>query len=334
MGTTGASTAEAEALAEALLEGHPRALAKLISRVEDRAPGYEAVVDALYPQAQTKGAYRVGITGPPGAGKSTLVDRLVTRFRAEGKRVGVLACDPTSPFSGGAVLGDRVRMQSLRDDEGVFIRSLATRGSLGGLSEMAHEVAVLLEAAGYDVIVFETIGVGQVEIDVMESADTVVVVLTPQSGDAIQALKAGLMEIADVFAMNKADQPEADRAAQALQLALRPDMTEGMWIPPILKISALRDEGIERLKEAIERHRAHLGEEGLREKRKGRLRAFLQRIVEEELRRRLWNSYGTALLDTQIEKIFRGKQGPYAAARALLQQRERGHAERGHTKPA
>jgi len=312
-----------DALVEALLEGEPRALARLITLVEDRAPGYEAVIDALYPRTQAERAYRLGITGPPGAGKSTLVDRLVPRFRQEGRRVGILACDPTSPFSGGAVLGDRVRMQSLRDDEGVFIRSFATRGSLGGLSEMAFEVSLLLEAAGYDVIVFETIGVGQVEIDVMESADTVVVVLTPQSGDAIQALKAGLMEIADVFAMNKADQPEADRAAQALQLALRPDMTEEMWIPPILKISALQDEGIERLKDAIERHRAHLGEAGLREKREERLRAFLKRIVEEELRRRLWDSYGAALLDAQIERVLQGDQGPFEAARALLRERGR-----------
>ena len=311
-----------DVLVEALLEGEPRALAKLISLVEDRGPGYEAVIDALYPYTRAGRAYRLGITGPPGAGKSTLVDRLVPRFRREGKRVGILACDPTSPFSGGAVLGDRVRMQSLRDDEGVFIRSLATRGSLGGLSEMAHEVSVLLEAAGYEVIVFETIGVGQVEIDVMASADTVVVVLTPQSGDAIQALKAGLMEIADVFAMNKADQPEADRAAQALQLALRPDMTEEMWIPPILKISALQDEGIERLKDAIERHREHLGEEGLRTKREDRLRAFLRRIVEEELRRRLWDASGTALLDAQIERIVRGEQGPFRAARELLRHHE------------
>lgn len=316
-------TSSTDALVEALLEGDPRALAKLITLVEDRSPGYEAVVDALYPHTHTtRRAYRIGITGPPGAGKSTLVDRLVPRFRAEGKRVGILACDPTSPFSGGAVLGDRVRMQSLRDDEGVFIRSLATRGSLGGLSEMAHEVSVLLEAAGYDVIVFETIGVGQVEIDVMESADTVVVVLTPQSGDAIQALKAGLMEIADIFAMNKADQPEADRAAQALQLALRPDMTEEMWIPPILKISALQDEGIERLKEEIERHRKHLGEAGLKEKREERLRAFLRRIVEEELRRRLWDPTGEALLDAHVEGIFRGEQGPFRAARELLRQHE------------
>lgn len=308
-------------LIEGLRRGEPRALAKLITRVENREPDHRAVLDAVYPR--TGRAVRIGITGPPGAGKSTLVDRLVALYRRDGRRVGILACDPTSPFSGGAVLGDRIRMQSLRDDEDVFIRSLATRGSLGGLSTMAHEVALLVEAAGFDIIVFETIGVGQVEIDVVQAADTVVVVLTPQSGDAIQALKAGLMEIAEVFVMNKADQGGADRAAQALQLALRPDMTAEMWLPPILKVSAVKDEGIDRLKDALERHRAFLGEEGLREKRRARLRQFVRRIVEEELRRELWDLQGLRFLDDSIERVVRGEVGPFAAAQGLLNELKR-----------
>ena len=307
-------------LIEGLRRGEPRALAKLITWVENREPDYQEILDAIHPR--TGRAYRIGITGPPGAGKSTLVDELVSLYRRDGRRVGILACDPTSPFTGGAVLGDRIRMQSLRDDEGVFIRSLATRGSLGGLSMMAHEVALLVEAAGFDIIVFETIGVGQVEIDVVQAADTVVVVLTPQSGDAIQALKAGLMEIADVFVMNKADQGGADRAAQALQLALQPDMTEEMWLPPILKVSAIKDEGIDRLKDALERHRMFLGEEGLREKRRARLREFVRRIVEEELRKELWDRWGLRCLDESIERVARGEMGPFHAARELLRERQ------------
>lgn len=307
---------------EQLLQGEIRALAKLITQVENREPGYRQVLDAIYPYAQQSGAYRLGITGPPGAGKSTLVDKLVGLFREEGLTVGVLACDPTSPFSGGAVLGDRVRMQSLRDDEGVFIRSLATRGSLGGLAAVAHEVALLVEAAGYDLIVFETIGVGQVEIDVVEAADTVVVVLTPQSGDAIQALKAGLMEIADIFVVNKADQGEADRAVQALQLALRLGEEEGeqIWLPPILKASAATGEGVERLKAEIDRHREFLGEAGLAKKRRERLEAFLRRVVEEELRRELWNEQGRLRLKEALERVTQGERGPFQAAEELLQE--------------
>ncbi len=315
-------------LVERLLRGEVRALARLLSLVEDRGPGYERVLDAVFPHAQRADAYRLGITGPPGAGKSTLVDRLVRRFRREGCRVGILACDPTSPFTGGAVLGDRVRMQSLRDDEGVFIRSLATRGSLGGLAAVAHEAALLVEAAGYDVVVFETIGVGQVEVDVVEAADTVVVVLTPQSGDAVQALKAGLMEIADVFVVNKADQGGADRAVQALQLALRPldDQDEEgkkAWRPPILKLSATRDEGVEALRAAIEAHRAFIGAEGLKaQKQKARVEALLRRVVEEGLRQALWGDRGAlkARWEEALQQVLQGARGPFEAAEVLLRE--------------
>ncbi len=309
--------APARPLIEELLHGNPRALARLISWIEDREPGWERIIDEIHPH--TGRAYRLGITGPPGAGKSTLVDRLVPLFRQEGRRVGILACDPTSPFSGGAVLGDRVRMHSLRDDEGVFIRSLATRGSLGGLSEVAHEAAWLLEAAGYELILLETIGVGQVEVDILEAADTIVLVVVPQSGDAIQALKAGLMEIADVFVVNKADQGEADLAVQALHLALRPGPggASGVWIPPILKTVASRGEGLDLLKEALDRHREFLGEEGLKKRRQARLQAFIQRVVEEELKRELWDERGQAWLNKQIEEIFQGKSGPFRAAQEI-----------------
>lgn len=309
-------------LIEDLLQGDPRALAKLISLVEDREPAYSSIVDEIYPY--TGKAYRIGITGPPGAGKSTLVDRLVPLFRKEGHRVGVLACDPTSPFSGGALLGDRVRMQGLYNDEGVFIRSLATRGSLGGLSSVTHEVALLLEAAGYNVIFFETIGVGQVEVDIVEAADTVLVVVVPQSGDAIQALKAGLMEIADVFAVNKADQEGADHAVQALQLALRPGEMGTEWILPIVKTVATGGEGLDGLKEAFERHRQFLGEEGLRQRRQARLQRFIQRIIEEELKRELWEERGQELLERQMRKILQGKSGPFRVASEIRQRLSEG----------
>jgi LAO/AO transport system kinase len=264
------------------------ALAKIISLIENRAPGYQEILDALYPK--TGGAYRIGITGPPGAGKSSLVDKLTPLYRAEGKRVAIIACDPTSPFSGGALLGDRIRMQDLISDDGVYIRSMATRGSLGGLAQSAHEVALALDAFGFDLILLETIGVGQVEVDIVQAADTVVLVLVPQSGDVVQAMKAGLMEIADVFCVNKADQGEADIAVKNLQTMLSLAMRD--WVPPIVKTVALTNQGIEQLKEAIEQHRAFLGEEGLRARRRERLRAFLRRLIEDELRASLWDGEG------------------------------------------
>jgi len=303
-------------LTDDLRKGDPRALAKLISYVEDRQHDYPLLLDEIYPR--TGGAFRLGITGPPGAGKSTLIDKLVPLFRKEDRQVGLLVCDPTSPFSGGALLGDRIRLRSLRDDEGVFIRSLATRGSLGGLATMAYEVSLLFEAAGYDLVIFETIGVGQVEVDVVRAADTVVVVLTPQSGDAIQALKAGLMEIADIFVVNKADQGGADQAVQALRLTLQSAEAEKAWVPPIVKTAASTGEGLEELKEAIVRHREFLEGGELEERRRMRLRAFVRRLVEEELRKEIWDSRGERLLTEGLEEIAQGRSGPFRLARWLL----------------
>lgn len=295
----------------------PIALAKLITIVENRLPGYQELLDVLYPR--TGNAYRIGITGPPGAGKSSLVDRLVPLYRAEAKTVAVLACDPTSPFSGGALLGDRVRMRDLvTDDDGVFIRSMATRGSLGGLAKAAHEVALVLEAFGFDLILFETIGVGQVEVDIAQAADSVVVVLVPQSGDVIQAMKAGLMEIADVFCINKADQGEADIFYKNLQAMLSLAMRD--WLPPIVQTVATANQGLDRLKDALEKHRSFLGEDGLRARRRARLRAFLQELIEEELRVRLWDGRGLLELEEQLENIWEKRVSPHQAVRHVLQQ--------------
>lgn len=290
------------------------ALAKIISLVENRAPGYQEILDAIYPR--TGGAYRIGITGPPGAGKSSLIDKLTPLYRAEWKRVAILACDPTSPFTGGALLGDRIRMLDLLGDEGVYIRSMATRGSLGGLAKAAQEVALVLDAFGFDIIFLETIGVGQVEVDIVQAADTVVLVLVPQSGDVVQAMKAGLMEIADVFCVNKADQGEADVAVRNLQTMLSLAMRD--WMPPIVKTVATANQGLEHLKEAIERHRAFLGEAGLQARRRERLRAFLRQLIEDELRASLWDGEGLKHLENQVERIWAKELSPHQAARELL----------------
>ena len=306
-------------LIEKLLDGNVRALAKLISIVEDRAEGYREVIDAVYTERSS--SYRIGITGPPGAGKSTLVNGLAQRFRQDGSTVGILASDPTSPFSGGALLGDRVRMHDLAGDPGVFIRSLATRGSLGGLSRVTHDVSLLLEAAGYETLLYETVGVGQAEIDVVRAADSVGVVLTPQSGDAVQALKAGLMEIADLFIVNKSDQEGADRAAQALQVALR--HAEGGWTTPIVKTVASKSDGLERLQNVLAGHRASMGEEGLQARRRTRLATMIRTAVEDALRQELWNDNGERRLDAACERVRAGEQGPFAAAQELRAELDR-----------
>ena len=302
-----------ENLIERLLRGDQRALARAISLVEDRAPGYQDLVDVVFPH--TGEAWQIGITGPPGVGKSTLVDRLAARFREEGKKVGILACDPTSPFTHGALLGDRIRMRSIAQDEHVFIRSMATRGARGGLAGAAQEAALLLKAAGFELIILETIGVGQAEIDIVEAADTVVVVLTPQSGDAVQAMKAGLMEIADIFVLNKADQPGSDLAYRNLESVL--ELAQRAWQPPIIETVATTGKGLDRLHAALEEHREYLGRGGLAERRRRRLRALLQRIITEALAEHLWSD-GPGSLDGRIDELLARRTAPYRVVREVL----------------
>lgn len=302
------------ALSQRLLEKDPLALSRLITVVENRSSGYEALLDELY--KYTRNSQRIGVTGPPGAGKSTLVNQLAQTFCKQGKTVGILACDPSSPFSGGALLGDRVRMHAVADDPGVFIRSVASRDSLGGLSETTNEVALLFDAYGFDIILLETVGVGQAEVDVMHSVDSVVVALVPQSGDVVQAMKAGLMEIADVFCINKSDQPGADLAEQSLRQLLSLTMRD--WAPPIVQTVASQGVGIAELCEAVSTHQAHLGQAGQAQRRQRRIEHMLKQSVENKMRKSLWNDPGKALLQRLSQATLAKRKMPFEAIKILL----------------
>jgi len=288
------------------------ALARALTLAENRSPEALALLSELNDRIGQ--AVRIGITGPPGAGKSTLIAKLVQHWLGENHQVGVLAVDPTSPFSGGALLGDRVRMGSISMDSRIFVRSLATRGSVGGLASTAGEMADLLDAFGFDLIVFETVGVGQSELEIIQYADTTVVVLVPESGDAIQAMKAGLMEIGDLFVINKSDRDGADRFAVELQGVMRLKEWSG-WTPPILSTVAATGAGISELAEALKQYIDYLRQEGLwNERRLERGRRKYQRVVEDEILQAFWTAKRKRLLD---DAVTRGKSA-YALARALL----------------
>ena len=247
-------------LSERILKGDPRAMARAISVIEDEAPEGAELVRRIFPH--TGRAYLVGVTGAPGAGKSTLVDRLIAVLRGRRRTVGVVAVDPTSPFSGGAILGDRVRMQTHAHDEGVFIRSMATRGHLGGLSRATGEAALVLDASGKDVVIIETVGVGQDEVDIVRTADVSIVTLVPGTGDEVQALKAGIMEIADIFVVNKADREGADRTVASIEAMLSlENYAKGQWRPPIVKTVATTGAGVAELVAVVEKFRAHTAAE-------------------------------------------------------------------------
>jgi GTPase len=299
------------------LSGSRRALAKLISAVENDHALARTLLDELY--AKIGHAYRLGITGPPGAGKSTLVDQLAKTIRATGKTVGILAVDPTSPFTGGALLGDRVRMTDIATDPGVFIRSMATRGSLGGLSQKAQDAADVLDVFGKDFVIFETVGVGQSELDVVEAADTVVVILVPESGDSVQAMKAGLMEIADIFVLNKADRDGAQRAVRELEaiLHLRP---AAPWNPPVSATVASHGKGIAEVWKRIQEHRDFLLQDNrLVAKRKQRLEEKIRELVSRRLKQEFWDEEARQLLSQNLDNFQNPKLSPYRIVDELME---------------
>ncbi|GAA2750825.1 MULTISPECIES: methylmalonyl Co-A mutase-associated GTPase MeaB [Kitasatospora] len=306
-------------LVEQAREGRPRAVARLITLVENAAPELREVMAALMPY--TGQAYTVGLTGSPGVGKSTSTSALVSAYRRLGKRVGVLAVDPSSPFSGGALLGDRVRMQDHATDPEVFIRSMATRGHLGGLSWAAPQALRVLDGAGCDVILVETVGVGQSEVEIAAQADTTVVLLAPGMGDGIQAAKAGILEIGDLFVVNKADRDGADATARELNhmLGLGEARQPGDWRPPIVKTVAARGEGVDEVVEALEKHRAWLAETGeLAARRRRRAAEEVEAITLAALRARIGDLRGDRHLHALAERVAVGELDPYAAADQLI----------------
>lgn len=305
-------------LVERMLNGDRQALARLITTVEREGPEVPGIMKSIY--GKTGRAFCVGVTGPPGGGKSTLVGQLATLARRDNLQVGIIAVDPTSPFTGGAILGDRVRMQQHFLDDGVFIRSMATRGSYGGLPRTASSVIKLLDAAGKDLILVETVGVGQTEIDIMEASDTTVVVLVPEGGDTIQAMKAGLMEIADIFAVNKADRPGADYIIAELEGMLSQKVSTNSWEVPVVRTEAINNVGTDDLYQAVYRHRKSLETSGrLTSRRANQRRKDLLRIIEHTIMSQVVRQIESDQdLSVYLGKVERGEMDPYSASIEIL----------------
>jgi LAO/AO transport system kinase len=334
-----------EALTSALLDGKIAAIARAVSIVENGRPGFEELLAELHPRVGR--ARRIGLTGPPGAGKSTMTERLVTAYRVQGLRVAVVAVDPTSPFTGGALLGDRIRMESVALDPGVYIRSMATRGSLGGLATATREVCDVLDAAGFDRIIVETVGVGQSELDVTRMADSTGLILVPESGDGIQALKSGIIEAADLFVVNKADRPGAEKLRRELEMALdlraglasrrvpahhgalrsgppkRPDVEASdpmVWRPPVLLTTASKSEGVAAVADALEQHWTWLTATGmLVQRRRTRLAERTREVVERAMRRWVWQeSHADEMIAARLDEVSAGQASPYELAAEVV----------------
>jgi LAO/AO transport system kinase len=298
--------------------GRYRALGQAISLVESHDPAAVKLLAELYPSTGT--ARIIGITGSPGAGKSTLVASMAKYYRAQGKRVGIIAVDPTSPFTGGAILGDRIRMADLYTDRGVFIRSMATRGFLGGLAKATNDVVDILDAAGFDIVLVETVGVGQDEVEVVRTVQTNLVVLVPGMGDDIQAIKAGIMEIGDVFVVNKADRPGADKTVTEVTMMMSLVEEHGDYVPPIVKTVASKQQGIQELDDAIVKHFDYLAASGELDRRnKDRVRIRIETQLKESFMRRLiGKTIGREQYEELLEDVLRKRNNPHDAAESVL----------------
>jgi LAO/AO transport system kinase len=305
-------------LTDAILSGRFRALGQAISLVERDDPEADRLLADIYPS--TGRARIIGVTGSPGAGKSTLVASLTRHYRRLDKRVGIIAVDPTSPFTGGAILGDRIRMADLYTDRGVFIRSMATRGFLGGLAKATNDVVDILDASGFDIVLVETVGVGQDEVEVIRTVQTNMVVLVPGMGDDIQAIKAGIMEIGDIFVVNKADRPGADKTVTEVTMMMSLVEEHGDWVPPIVKTVASKNSGIEELDEALVRHLGYIASSGELDRRnRERVRIRVETQVKERFMQRLiGGTMGRDPYEQLLEDVLRKRNNPHDAAESVL----------------
>lgn len=305
-------------LVKELLNGSRLALARSITAVENEYDNAIDIMKAIYPK--TGRARILGITGAPGAGKSTLTDKVVKHYLDQGKKIGIVAVDPTSPFSGGAILGDRIRMNDLTLNENVFIRSMGTRGSLGGLSKKSSDAVKLMDAFGMDIVIVETVGVGQSEVDIVKNADTTLVVLVPGLGDDIQAIKAGILEIGDVFAINKADRDGVDRLNVEIEMMLDLDSREVKWRPPIQRTIASKDQGVDKLLEALDEHYEYLEDSGeLQERRAERTKSEMIAMINEQIGRYVAeNVVASEDFNKEVEAVHNRQQDPYTVVNAVM----------------